>query len=82
MLKLLYVIIANLHRAPYMIPSMRYRADHPEKYSEEQRYSLAHHVIYLMNKTGKITFGVGVSSNITKASFRGIFSALNRLTES
>lgn len=33
------------------------------------------------NKTGKITFGVGVSSNITRASIRGVFSALNRLTE-
>jgi 2-isopropylmalate synthase len=29
--------------------------------------------------TGKATFGVGVSSNITKASIRAIFSALNRL---
>jgi len=29
--------------------------------------------------SGKTTFGVGVSSNITKASIRAIFSALNRL---
>jgi 2-isopropylmalate synthase len=29
--------------------------------------------------SGKSTFGVGVSSNITKASIRAIFSALNRL---
>ncbi len=29
--------------------------------------------------TGKVTFGVGVSSNITKASIKGLFSALNRL---
>ena len=55
MLKLIYVIFMNLHRAPYMIPKMRNRADHPEKYTEEQRYALVHHVIYLMNKTGKIT---------------------------
>jgi 1-acyl-sn-glycerol-3-phosphate acyltransferase len=34
---------------------MRTRADHPEKYSEEQRYKLVQHVIYLMKKTGKIT---------------------------
>ncbi|MBQ2900594.1 MAG: 2-isopropylmalate synthase [Agathobacter sp.] len=33
------------------------------------------------NKTGRITFGVGVSSNITRASIRGVFSALNRLSE-
>lgn len=31
------------------------------------------------NKTGKVTFGVGVSGNITRASIRGVFSALNRL---
>ena len=55
MLKLIYVILMNLHRAPYMIPKMRNRADHPEKYTEEQRYALVHHVIYLMNKTGKFT---------------------------
>jgi len=29
--------------------------------------------------TGYATYGVGVSSNITRASIRGIFSALNRL---
>jgi 2-isopropylmalate synthase len=29
--------------------------------------------------TGKATYGVGVSSNITRASIRGIFSAVNRL---
>ncbi len=32
------------------------------------------------NKTGRVTFGVGVSSNITRASIRGVFSALNRLS--
>lgn len=29
--------------------------------------------------TGKVTYGVGVSSNITRASVRAIFSAINRL---
>ncbi len=33
------------------------------------------------NKTGRVTFGVGVSANITRASIRGFFSALNRLAE-
>ena len=32
-------------------------------------------------KTGRITFGVGTSSNITRASIRGFFSALNRLSK-
>ena len=30
-------------------------------------------------KSGKTTFGVGISSNITRASIRAIFSAINRL---
>jgi 1-acyl-sn-glycerol-3-phosphate acyltransferase len=38
-----------------MIPKMRKYADHPEKYSESERYSLVQHVVYLMNKTGRIT---------------------------
>ncbi len=33
------------------------------------------------NTTGNITFGVGVSGNITRASIRAVFSALNRLAE-
>lgn len=36
--------------------------------------------IHLMNvETGETTYGVGISSNITRASIRGIFSAVNRL---
>lgn len=36
--------------------------------------------IHLVDQaTGKATYGVGVSSNITRASIRGIFSAVNRL---
>lgn len=30
MFKFLYVILRNLFRAPYMIPRMRYEADHPK----------------------------------------------------
>jgi 2-isopropylmalate synthase len=33
------------------------------------------------NRTGNVTYGVGVSSNITRASIRGMFSALNRITK-
>ncbi len=33
------------------------------------------------NRTGNVTFGVGVSGNITRASIRAIFSALNRLSD-
>ncbi|MEG0369232.1 MAG: 2-isopropylmalate synthase [Hungatella sp.] len=36
--------------------------------------------IHLMDvRTGRVTYGVGISSNITRASVRGIFSAVNRL---
>lgn len=36
--------------------------------------------IHLMDKNdGRTTYGVGISSNITRASIRGIFSAVNRL---
>ena len=36
--------------------------------------------IHMMDSdSGRITYGVGVSSNITRASIRGIFSGLNRL---
>ena len=42
MIKLFYVIFMNLFRAPYMIPKMRYQANHPEKYSEKKRYALVY----------------------------------------
>lgn len=36
--------------------------------------------IHLLDiKTGNVTYGVGISSNITKSSIKGIFSAVNRL---
>ena len=36
--------------------------------------------IHLMDQeSGKVTYGVGISSNITRASLRGILSAVNRL---
>ena len=39
----------------------------------------ASYIHLLEVKTGKATYGVGISSNITRASIRGIFSAVNRL---
>lgn len=61
MIKFIYVILMNLFRAPYIIPKMRREADHPERYSEEERYHLARHVIRLMKLSGGIrtkVFGV------------------------
>ncbi|MCR5654846.1 MAG: 2-isopropylmalate synthase [Lachnospiraceae bacterium] len=39
----------------------------------------AAYIHLLDSKTGEATYGVGVSSNITRASVRAVFSALNRL---
>ena len=55
MFRFLYVIFMNLFRAPYMIPRMRFEADHPECFSEKKRYELNRHVIKIMCRTGKIT---------------------------
>lgn len=55
MLRFIYVIFMNLFRAPYMITRMRYEADHADKFTEQERYKLVRHVIYLMKKSGRIT---------------------------
>lgn len=39
----------------------------------------AAYIHLLDSETGRVTYGVGVSSNITRASVRAIFSAVNRL---
>ena len=39
----------------------------------------AAYIHLLDSQTGHVTYGVGVSSNITRASVRAIFSAINRL---
>lgn len=54
MFRFIYVIIMNLFRAPYIIPKMRREADHPERYTEEERYNLVKYVISLMKLSGKI----------------------------
>ena len=54
MLRFIYVIIMNLFRAPYIIPKMRRESEHPDRYSEEERYNLARHVIRLMKFSGKV----------------------------
>ena len=54
MIKFIYVILMNLFRAPYMIPKMRKEADHPERYTTEERYQLAKLCVRLMKMTGAI----------------------------
>lgn len=67
MIKFIYVILMNLFRAPYIIPKMRWEADHPKKYSEQQRYELARHVVHLMKMTGGIHTKAYGSENLPKS---------------
>ncbi len=54
--------------------------DYEEHALQSGSNSQAAAYIHLMNADdGRVTYGVGVSSNITRASVRAIFSALNRL---
>lgn len=55
--------------------------DYSEHALGEGSHAKAAAYIHMLDKvTGKTTFGVGVSSNITRASIRAFFSALNRLS--
>ncbi len=47
--------------------------------SEGSHAKAAAYIELYDNRTGGRTFGVGVSSNITRASIKGLFSAMNRL---
>ena len=54
--------------------------DYEEHALQSGSNSQAAAYIHLLDVTsGKVTYGVGVSSNITRASVRAIFSAVNRL---
>lgn len=54
--------------------------DYEEHALQSGSNSQAAAYIHLLDcDTGKVTYGVGVSSNITRASVRAIFSAINRL---
>ncbi|MBR3305796.1 MAG: 2-isopropylmalate synthase [Lachnospiraceae bacterium] len=54
--------------------------DYEEHALQSGSNSQAAAYIHLLNEdTGDVTYGVGVSSNITRASVRAIFSAMNRL---
>ncbi len=66
MFRLFYVIFMNLFRAPYMIPKMRYLANHPEKYSEKKRYALVCHAIALMKRSGRIHTTMYGEENLPK----------------
>ena len=53
--------------------------DYSEHALSEGSHAKAAAYIHVMNReTGKVTYGVGVSSNITRACIRALFSGLNR----
>ena len=54
MFRFILVVIANLRRAPYLVPKMRKMFQHPERYSEEVRYAFAQKLIDYMKASGKI----------------------------
>lgn len=54
MIRMLMVIFLNSIRFVYLIPLMRKMAKKPEKYSEEQCYRLARHLVRTMKVTGGI----------------------------
>lgn len=54
--------------------------DYSEHALAEGSHAKAAAYVHILNKeTGKTVFGVGVSSNITRASIRAIFSAINQI---
>ena len=54
--------------------------DYQEHALQSGEGSQAAAYIHLLDAdTGRVTYGVGVSSNITRASVRGVFAAINRL---
>lgn len=82
MLRFIYVIVGNLHRA-WMIPKMGYYARHAEKYSEEFRYEYDRYAIRIMNHTGRIrtkAYGMDVLSKeggyVMFANHQGKYDAL------
>jgi 1-acyl-sn-glycerol-3-phosphate acyltransferase len=64
MFRFIWVILANVKRAPYLIPRMRKMFHHPELYSEEDRYALARKLIDYMKASGKITTEVYGRENL------------------
>ena len=61
-----WVILRNLHRAPYLILKLHYWSKHPERYSETQRFMLVREVIYYIEKFGHIKTYTAGRKNLPK----------------
>ena len=66
MFRFLYVIIINFFREPYIISRMRYKADHPEKYSVENRYEMTKICTRMVKNTGLIRTKAYGTENLPK----------------
>lgn len=55
MVRFYFVIILSIGAIIYFVPKMAHYAKHPEKYDEEECYSLAQEVIRRVKKTAKVT---------------------------
>lgn len=54
MFNLIYVLMANIFRSPYVMTTMRYMIAHPDKYSLKQRYEYDRHLIRLMSRSRRV----------------------------
>lgn len=66
MFRFIYTIFINLFRIPYMMHKMRYYADHPEKYSEEECYALARRVANMIRRTAWVRTEGSGEENLPK----------------
>lgn len=66
MFRFILVILANVKRAPFIVPKMRKMFRHPERYSEEERYAFAKKMIDYMKDSGKIKTEVYGKENLPK----------------
>ncbi len=64
MFRLITIVFWNLFRIPYMVITMRTMSNHPETYSELDRYRFAQQEVNYMNKAGKIITEVYGTENL------------------
>lgn len=74
MLRFIYVILLNCWRAFYILPTMRYKANRPARYTLQDRYDYAKRVVHYMQRTGKITTKAYGLENLPKKNGYAMYS--------
>lgn len=74
MFRFFYVILLNCWRAFYVIPTMRYKANRPARYTLEERYDYAKWVVHTMQRSGKVTTKACGLENLPKKSGYVLYS--------